>query len=63
MVYFTGGVLEASLQVLRFEIRQLLKNLRSCQASGEEVENIGNTNTDSSDARTPPALVAVDRNA
>jgi hypothetical protein len=63
MVYFTGGVLKAGLQVLGFQIRQLLKNFRSCQASGEEVENVGNTNTDSSDARTPPALVAVDCNA
>jgi hypothetical protein len=57
MIDLAGRILKASLQVLWFQIRELLKNLVTRQSPGEKIEHIGDTHPHAPNARTPPTLV------
>jgi hypothetical protein len=61
VVKTVAGEAEAGTDVLRLPIGQLLQNLLSRQAVGEKVEDIGDANPHSADARTTSALAGTDR--
>jgi hypothetical protein len=63
MIDFTCRVLQAGSQIFGLQIRQLFKNLFALQAGGKKIENIGNSDTHSPDARTAPALIGVGSDA
>jgi hypothetical protein len=60
MVDLASGILQARLQVLRFQIRQLLENFLTRQRCGKEIENVGDANAHSTNAWAPAALFRVD---
>jgi hypothetical protein len=63
VVDLTSRILETSLQVLWFQVRQLLKDFRPRQSSGKEIEHIGDANPHAPDAGAPPALLGVHSNS
>jgi len=63
MVEVARGKPQAGLQVFRFEIRHLVKDLGGGQAGREEVEDIANANTHPPHAGPPPTLLGVYRDS
>lgn len=59
VVDLTSRILETSLQVLWFQVRQILKDFRPSQSSGKEIEHVRNANAHAADARSAPALLGV----
>lgn len=60
MVDLASGILQARLQVLRLQIRQLLENFLTRQRCGKKIENIGDANAHSANTGAPAALIRVD---
>ena len=60
MVQPAGGELERGTQIFGLEVRHLIEDLFSRQASGEEVEDVGDTNPHTANARTSSALLRID---
>lgn len=54
VVNFTSRILKPGLQVLRFQVRQLLEDFGPGQSSGKENEHIGNANAHAPDAGPTP---------
>ena len=49
--------------ILRLQIRQFLQHLRWSEAIGEQIHYVLDSNTQATNARTPAALLWINRNA
>ncbi len=60
MIDLTSRVLETGLQVLLFQVRELLEDFRPSQARGEKIKHVGNAHSHAPNAGASPALFRVD---
>jgi hypothetical protein len=51
---------QARLNVLELQVREVSQHLFGRQAARQQIENIGDADTHSADARAPPALLRID---
>ncbi len=63
MINFFRRVFQARSDVVRFQIRKILKNFRLRNAGGEHFQHVLHADAQASDARAPPALPGVKCNA
>ncbi len=56
-----GGVLKAGSDIVRFQIRILVENRLVRFAGSKQLKNIGHADAHPPDARSPAALIGVDR--
>jgi hypothetical protein len=61
MVQLAAGVLQAGVDVLRLKVWKLFDNLLGREAIPEQVQHIRDANAHSPDARSPAALLRINR--